>query len=224
MKTTSSRHLKPILAFLFLAAGPAGAREPVVSFDDGIDVRDILTGLRESSSRMAEVKGAAQDESRVLLTELKPGAQVTLSRALSEQIVRDDSSFSLITYINGIKVDLENLRGAIGASLLPGPGLWAAVNTVPDAARGRCSAVPAATVLSLIAVRLSETSGNGASLILDFGAQACIESITLRIIKGASRAPDLRGVTVGDLEETFGVGADGAPRLKVAGRRSNGPL
>lgn len=224
MKKTSSRHLKPILAFLFLAAWPAGAREPVVSFDDGIDVRDILTGLRESSSRMAAVKGAAQDERRVLLTDLKPGAMVTLSRALSEQIARDDSSFSLTTFINGIKVDLENLTGAVGASLLPGPGLWAAVNTVPDTARGKCAAVPAATVLSLVAVSLSETSGNGASLILDFGGQACVESITLRIINGASRAPHPSGVTVGDLEETFGFDADGVPRLKVAGRRSHGPL
>ena len=148
---------------------------------------------------------------------LKPGTKVTLSRALSEQIAQDDSSFSLTTFINGIKVDIENLRDAIGATVLPGPGLWASVNTVPGSARGECAAAPAAKVLSVVAVRVSEANGNGASLVLDFGGRACVESIALRIINGASRAPDLRGVTVKDLEESFGADVDGTPRLKVAG-------
>lgn len=158
---------------------------------------------------------AAQAEDRVLLADLKPGAQVNLSPALSEQIARDDLNFSLTTFINGIKIDLEDLRGAVGASVLPGPGLWASINSIPDTARGECATPPAERVLPLVVVRLSDTNGTGANLVLDFGGAACVASITLRTIKGASRALDLRRVTVKDLEESFGTDADGFPRLTV---------
>ncbi|MEK7384436.1 MAG: hypothetical protein AAB262_14265 [Elusimicrobiota bacterium] len=180
------------------------------------EARSSSQKLRENSHQMSGVKIGAHAEGQVLLSELKPGTEVTLSQALSEQITRDKLSFfSMTTYINGIKVDIENLRGAVAASVIPGPGLWAGVNTVPGAARGECAVAPRENVLSIVAVRLSETNGKGASLVLDFGGQACIDSISLWIIQGASRAPDLRGVTVKDLEETFGVDARGGPRLKV---------
>lgn len=214
-----------LIGLLCFATGQTSAQE--LSFETRLSLESRKLVKSVEQVRAAAAAGiAAQTEGRVLLTELKPGAKVTLSRALSEQIARDDSSFSLTTFINGIKVDLENLRGAIGAALIPGPGLWAAVNTVPNAARGKCAAAPAEKILSLVAVRLSETNGNGASLVLDFGGRACVASITLRIIQGASRAPVLRGVTVKDLEESFGVDADGVSRLAVtaSGKKTNGPF
>lgn len=211
-----------LIGLLCFAAGRTSAQEPSFETRLSLELQTLATNV-ERLRASAAVKFAAQGESRVLLTELKPGAQVTLSRALSEQISRDDSSFSLTTFINGIKVDLEDLRGATNASALPGPGLWASVNSIPDTARGKCAAAPAEKVLSLVAVRLSDTNGNGASLVLDFGGVACVASITLRIIKGASRAPDLRGVTVKDIEESFGADADGVPRLAVTAARGPGP-
>ncbi len=205
-----------LIGLLCFAAGQASAQE--LSFETQLSLESQKLVKSIEQVRASAAAGiAAHDEGRVLLMELKPGAKVTLSRALSEQIARDDSSFSLTTFINGIKVDIENLRDAIGAAVLPGPGLWASVNTVPGAARGECAAAPAAKVLSVVAVRVSEANGNGASLVLDFGGRACVESIALRIINGASRAPALRGITVKDLEESFGADVDGTPRLKVAG-------
>lgn len=219
MKTPSTLRLRPLLALLFITAGPAVALGNVVSFDSGVDVRDILAGLRAGSPPIAGVGISAQEEGRVLLTELKPGARVTLSQELWDQIAEDDSSFSMTTYINGIKIDIMNLRGAIGASAIPGPGLWAAVNTVSEATRGRCESSPTAKALSIVAVRLYDAGSEGASLILDLGGRACIDSISLRIIKGGSRVPDIRSITIDDLEETFGFDAFGARRLKISATR-----
>lgn len=150
-----------------------------------------------------------------LLSELAPGTAVTLSRTLSDEIARDDAGFALTTFINGVKVDLENLRGALAATILPGPGLWAAVGAIPKAQRGACAAGPSGTVMSLTAVRLLEAGGRDPELVLDLAGPGCVEAIHLRLIRKASRVDDLRAVTVEDLEETFGVDASGTARLKL---------